>query len=96
MELVVDHNANALLTVSKTEGTAKSNLFSKVIFCNKSLKLFYYSAGSLNVTTATDTYCYFHKNYLSVFLFCLPNNYLVFAIQIVQKVKFFTIHNIIT
>ena len=66
---ILDGYAHALLAHAHAEGAAKLNLFSKVVFRNEILKLLYHLARALDVTGASDTYCYFkHIFYLTMFI----------------------------
>ena len=63
-ELTVNLNADAPLTLTETEGSAKLDLFLKSFFRDKRLKLFYYLARAFNVTGAADTNCDLNHNVL--------------------------------
>ena len=47
VELFVYHNANTLLTLAETEGSAQFNLVTETVFRDKILKAFHYLTGTL-------------------------------------------------
>jgi hypothetical protein len=71
VELLVYHNANALLAIAKAESAAKLNLIAKVIIGDQTLKLFNDLTGTFDVAGTSDTYCNLHKTNPRIYIiFC--------------------------
>ena len=52
---IIHTHANTLLTLSHAESSAKFYLFSKIVFGDQILKLFYHLTGTFDVAGTTDT-----------------------------------------
>lgn len=60
MESIVNHYANTFLASAQAKCATELNLFFKVVFCYKVLKLFYNLTRTFDVARAAYTYCDFH------------------------------------
>jgi hypothetical protein len=67
MKSLIDLDANTLLAMSQAKRTAQRYLVADVVLGNQLLELLDDLTRALDVTTATNAYCYFHENSLSVF-----------------------------